>query len=338
MPSLILENSDDPSALSTIHSLLELDVHSRLVDPELVSQYLDSVERTSISSVGLRDEASYRNILGRNVGRALRTSDTARAGLGHVMMQTQGQQGRSYTVGGATAKGKIWSTRYSSLREYNDWIDEVAGRIWFPRIGTSGPVLPNVSRGSRLIAWPDSIVVAVDFAPELYARDVTFHGPDGMLLASLDDVLLAPVIDDEHAGETLTLTATLAGTEDDEPFWVGQVNVSGEVGTIRGDELNVRHGYSPLGSMATFLTHYPPSIHFLNGQRIEGHVVYDERGPNIGFSPAILTPRTWDGTDITAEAKKTAAERNNGKVSVHEAMEQMFRERFADTRRRPASS
>lgn len=330
LPPLVLENSDSPKVLGALREVLEFDNRTRLLDPDGVSRYLDSLERISISSVGLRGERSYRHFMGRNVGNALRASDTAGAGLGHVMIQTPGEQNLSVTVGGATGKGKIWSNRYSSLRDYDAWIDEVVSRIWFSRIGATGPVLPGVRRGTRLVNWPQSVPVTADFAPELFGRGWTVHEANGEVIASLDDVSLS--IPQAHwstpqAGGSIPLQASMAGAED-EPFWEGALTLDGTVADTSGYGVHVRRGYSTVLGLGDFLTQASPVLNFLNGQRVEGRVVYDAQRTANTFSLSMLTSGDcWDGVDLTAETRQTAARRDNGMTSIHEAVEELIASR-----------
>ena len=92
------------------------------------------------------------------------------------------------TVGGATAKGKVWSTQYTSLRAYDEWVNDVTNRIWFARVGPSGPILPDVSRGTRLTKWPSTPIISVDFAPELHSGGWSFH--INSKVSNLEDVSL----------------------------------------------------------------------------------------------------------------------------------------------------
>ena len=334
MPTLLVENSDSPRVLARLRERLGIDEFASRIDPELVSQFLDGLERTSISSVGLRAEASYRNLMGRNVAARLRASDTAQAGLGHVMLQTSGEDGRSITVGGATGKGKVWSTQYTSLRVLDEWIDDVTNRIWFARVGPSGPILPGVSRGTRLVAWPNSPIVSVDFAPELHSGGWSFHTNGDDL--NLEDVTLGLVTTEwgpPASDATVEIQASLSGDEES-PFWRGALDISGEVQTLSGIEVQVRRGYANEGRVDEFLRANPPSVHFLDGRRVEGHVVYDGRARPSTASLTILRDEEWGGTDIGAETRKTALERNHGMRSVHEAVERMILESPKRGRRR----
>ena len=324
MPTLLVENSDSPPVLAGLRERLGIDEFASRIDPELVSQYLDGLERTSISSVGLRAEASYRNLMGRNVAARLRASDTARAGLGHVMLQTSGDDGRTITVGGATAKGKVWSTQYTSLRMYDEWVNDVTNRIWFARVGPSGPILPGVSRGTRLTAWPNTPIVSIDFAPELHSGGWSFHTNGDVL--NLEDVTLGLTTNEwgaPSADGPVEIQASLNGAEED-PFWRGTLHVSGEVRTLTGTEVQVRRGYAVEGGMDKFLQATPPSIYFLDGCRVEGDVVYDGRGRPSTESLSILRDEEWGGTDITAETRATALKRDDGRQSVHGAVERMI--------------
>ena len=293
MPTLLVENSDSPQFLARLRQRLGVDEYARRIDPDLVSQYLDGLERTSISSVGLRAEASYRNLMGRNVAARLRASDTAQAGLGHVMMQTSGADGRSITVGGATAKGKVWSTQYTSLREHNEWVDDVTNRIWFARVGPSGRILPDVSRGNRLVEWPNSPIVSVDFAPGVHSGGWSFHTDDDDL--NLEDVSLVQATEEWAAPDSdapIEIQASLSGAEES-PFWRGTLDLGGRVRTLTGTKVQVRRGYAVGGGVDEFLQATPPSIHFLDGRWVEGHVVYDSRARPSTESLSILRDEEW---------------------------------------------
>ena len=324
MATLLVENSDSPRVLARLRERLGIDEFASQIDPEVVSQYLDGLERTSISSVGLRAEASYRNLMGRNVAARLRASDMAQAGLGHVMLQTSGEDGRSITVGGATGKGKVWTTQYTSLRVHDEWVDDVTNRMWFARVGPSGPILPGVSRGTRLVAWPNSPIVSVDFAPELHSGGWSFHTNGDDL--NLEDVALGLVTNEWRPpapDAPVEIQASLSGDEES-PFWRGTLHISGEVRTLSGTEVQVRRGYPDEGRVDEFLRANPPSIHFLDGRRVEGHVVYDSRARPSAESLTILRDEEWGGIDISAETRTTALRRNRGMRSVHEAVERMI--------------
>ena len=323
MRSLLVENSDSPKVLGRLRELLGTKEFARRIDPELVSRYLDGLGRTSISSVGLRTERSYRNVLGRNVGNLLRASDVARAGLGHVMLQTSGEEGRTITVGGATAKGKVWSTQYTSLRVYDEWVDDVTNRIWFARVGPSGPILPDVSRGARLTEWPSTPIVSVDFAPELHSGGWSFHTSSDAL--NLEDVSLGLATNDWKVpgpDGTVKIQASPSGDEES-PFWQGTLHVNGDVQTLMGADIEVRRGYRNACGVDELLQKIPPSIHFLDGRRLEGDIVYDGRARRSTASLSTLRDEEWVGIDITAETRATALERDNGR-SIHEAVEALI--------------
>ena len=323
MRSLFVENSDSPMVLGRLREILGIEGFARRIDPELVSRYLDGLERTSISSVGLRTERSYRNLLGRNVGSLLRASDVARAGLGHVMLQTLGEEGHTITVGGATAKGKVWSTQYTSLRVYDEWVDDVTDRIWFARVGPTGPILPDVSRGTRLTKWPSTPIVSVDFAPELHSGEWSFHTSSDDL--NLEDVSLGLVTNDWKAPDpdgAVKIQASLSGDEESS-FWQGTLHVNGGVQTLMGTDVEVRRGYRNVRGVDELLQQIPPSIHFLDGRRVEGGIVYDDRARRSTASLSILRDEEWGGIDIAAETRTKALERDNGR-SIHEAVEALI--------------
>ncbi len=321
--SLLVENSDSPKVLGKLRNELGISEIAVKVDPKLVSGYLDSFDRRSISSIGLRAPTSYRSFLGRNVSGAMRTSDTARTGLGHVMVQVLDDEGRTITRGGATAKGKVWSTQYTSLRQYDKWVDDLTNRIWFPRVGLSGPILPDVSRGARLAQWPSNPIVSIDFAPELHARGWTFDIQLEEMAASLEDVTLSlancdRAIPDPHG--IVEFQASFSGDEE-HPFWRGTLSVSGEVRTISECDAKVRRGFAEQKPVHEFLTIHPPSIYFLDGRRVEGHIIFDSRSRLSTMSSAKFLDHDWVATDISVETRRFEQRRGIEKQSIHETIE-----------------
>ena len=330
LPGLLFENSDSPRVQRALRAALDVDHVAKPLDPDLVSRYLDSLERTSVSSVGVRSTgmsgrtgAAYRSYMGRGVDRGLRAADTARSGLGHVMLQSPDGNGTTITVGGATGKGKLWRTHYSSLREYDEWIGQIAERVWFERVGPSGPLLPGVNRGARFEHWPDSVPIAVEFDPALIVGGFKVARGGESPFASLEDVVLTSATDSFapiEPSDDLQLRASLSGADDD-PFWQGSLSIDGTITTTEGD-IRVTRGFSIPTDLAELLTAYPPIVHYLNGMMSQGHVVYDSRAAGREFNIERLQHVPWNDVDITAETQDTATKRGGGLRSIHEALEE----------------
>ena len=91
----------------------------------------------------------------------------------------------------------------------------------------------------------------------------------------------------------------------------------------------MRRGYGIACRVDEFLRQIPPAIHFLDGRRVEGEIVYDDRAQRSTASLTVLRDVGWEGTDITAETRATALKRGTGR-SIHEAVEALI---FASPRR-----
>src|SRR5205807_1729411 len=110
LPGLVLLNLERDGLQRTFESILGLEGVARRAGPDRIGPYLDSLDRISVSSVGVRStnaatrgRATYRNYLGRGVDRGLRTVDMARSALGHVMFQVSTSEGAA-NAGGAVEK------------------------------------------------------------------------------------------------------------------------------------------------------------------------------------------------------------------------------------------
>ncbi|MEZ5079641.1 MAG: DEAD/DEAH box helicase family protein [Thermoleophilia bacterium] len=181
-PDLLLINSKRNSAQTDLIRVIEAESVARPADPSRVQEAFDSLERLSVSSVGVRSTygatrgtPSYKMFAGSAIESGIRDSDTAQASLGHAMVQVAGDGG-AFTAGVSTGKSKYWETRYTPLRLYESFVTELAERYWYPSVPPSGPLLPHIHRGSTLTTWPDSDVLAVTLDHALIGAEWTIDG------------------------------------------------------------------------------------------------------------------------------------------------------------------
>jgi len=332
LPGLLFINSQSRSGQVGLFEVLELEDVAAVTRPERIGQYIDGLDRTSVSAVGLRStnaanrgSTSYRNHMGASVDRGLRAVDTTRHALGHVNLQVAVDDG-STNAGAALEKGKIWATRYVPLRAYDEWIEAAASLLWFERVSQAGALIPALSRGRRLENWPAAPALAAELHPALLGRGYTVSTAAGSDVA-IEDVELfvaaSPIgtLDGKPSSEGLALVAAAPaqGDDDDEYqlVWSGRQTLRGE---FRGDSLGLRRGRSRLESFASLLEEYPPTIYFLDGTTTVGQTAYVPDRVGTGISPSRIVVGDWAGTDVTAETEKTATARGHGERSVHAAL------------------
>lgn len=333
LPGLVLINLDRKGLRKRFEELLGLDEVGQAAGPERISGYLDSLERISVSSVGVRStnaatrgRATYRNFMGSGVDRGLRTVDMARSALGHVMFQVNTASG-SANAGAAVERSKLWLTRYGQLREFSEWVDATAALLWFPREGAQGPLLPGVDRGHQFDAWPDANPLAAEMYPGLLGMGLELWTRDSRL-GYIEDLDL--YVNDDPTG-TLDGVAPAAdgplrvvgvfhdrvqGRE--ELVWDALFGVDGRITPTT--DLLVRRGYGSETSLSELLEENPPTIHFLDGTSTIGRVRYDSRSLTSAFDLGRLTAIDWPNVDITAEAPRTADARGGSVRSVHERL------------------
>ena len=194
LPGLVLLNVQREGLKERFEEILELNGQVKLAGPERLGAYLDSLERLSVSSVGVRStnagargRTAYKNLMGAGVDRGLRSVDTARSALGHVMFQIATEEG-SANAGGAVEKSKIWLSRYRGLRAFAEWVDRTAELLWFPHANPQGPLLPGMERGRTLIAWPIAPPLAAELHPGLYGLAYELLDAHGSVLGAIEDL------------------------------------------------------------------------------------------------------------------------------------------------------
>jgi superfamily II DNA or RNA helicase len=340
LPGVVMLNIASDGLRKRFEAILGLDEVGEPVGPERLGEYLDSLDRLSVSSVGVRStdaatrgRATYRNYMGGDVDRGMRSVDLARSALGHVMFQLNTDSGAA-NAGGAIEKSKVWLSRYEPLREFSEWVDFTCGTLWYPHEARQGRLLPGVDRGRRLDAWPESRPLAAELFPGLLGMSFELL-ENGQRLGGIEDLELYVNDDptetlqdiDGPTGEALSLIGVyqdrIAGTE--RCVWEAEVEVDGAITASR--ELSVRRGHGEAIALSDLLEAQPPTIYFLDGTTTIGAVRYDRRTALPTFNPEMLTVADWDGSDITAETVATALSRGMGEKSIHEHLEGLLRDR-----------
>lgn len=318
LSALLFVNSDDGSLTRDVLKILAIDDAVKAPDPGRLSEAFDSLSRESVSSIGVRTTyagrgtPSYRMFVGTGVDRGLRDADTAFSSLGHAMIQTSDADG-SFTAGVATAKGKYWETRYAHLREYMEFVSALAARYWFPPASTTGQLLPQVSRGKRLLTWPIVDPLAAEFDFGLIGTG--WHTVGGTPLDRLEIRAGRPVT----ATQVLPLEVVEFETTGPRSIWRGQQDIDGVV-QARGPDITVQHGLGMTTQLSDLMTDRPPTIFFLNGTTVIGGLQFDSRARSRALPDEFLEPLDWTGVNIRAETRSRASKHARG-ISVHERLE-----------------
>ena len=335
LPSLLFVDAADPRIHQALMEALSVPDSRRPISPQRLDGYLQSLPRISVSSIGMRNilagtrGTSYKTRAGSSTDSDLLSIETTQTALGHVMMQIDMDVG-STTVGDAFEKGRIWQRRYKNLVDYADWVTEAAELLWFPRSGNASRLLPQISRGRPLEAWPRSEPIAVEPNPAVAVGGYQLFDGDE-LVGSLEDFELYAGIDPTgteelppHSDSELPVVGVIhdRSAQTSSVCWIGQFAPNGAVSTLERD-LEVRRGYFDVGTLSDFLEYYPPLIYFLNGQATQGHELFDvTAGSTPQYDPRSILSHDWSGAgvDITAETRRTALSHRRG-MSIHEGLE-----------------
>lgn len=334
LPSFLFVDATDTRIHQAVLAILGTPDEHRPVASSRLDGYMQSMPRTSVSSIGMRNilagtrGTTYKTRSGTSTDSDLSSTETTQTALGHVMMQIHTPDG-STTVGAAYEKGKLWQRRYKPFVDYSSWITEAAELLWFPRTGVSNALLPQIARGRELVEWPNALPIAVEPNPAVAIGGYQLFDGDE-LVSALEDFELSVGIDPTTGTVLLSHTTTelpIVGIAHDRlnqtsmSRWSATLQTNGSVAST-GTDLLVRRGYSDVGRLSEFLTHYPPLVYFANGQAVQGHELFDVSGGAAQqYDPRNIVPYDWAGAgvDIRAETRNKAAERNAG-MSIHEAL------------------
>jgi superfamily II DNA or RNA helicase len=296
-PDLLFVNTHDDGMIGNLLQVVDPDGALRRSDPKSLQDAFDSLERFSVSSVGVRNTfagtpgtPSYAMFAGSGVDRGLREADTSNRALGHAMAQVAPSEGGSINAGMASSKSKYWETRYLGLRAYESFSVELAGRYWFPRTTVSGPLLPNVAKAIRTDAFPPSAPIAAEFNPSLLGRGWTLS--DGRALENLD-----LQVDPTESTTASTLWLQIVDSRDPETLiWRGHQTIDGQFLTT-SEALYASRGVGQQTGLGDLLTIAPPTVYFLDGHTVFGGVTYlPVTTENV--MPDSIEYRTWDWSDV----------------------------------------
>ncbi|WP_083211241.1 DEAD/DEAH box helicase family protein [Mycolicibacterium porcinum] len=311
-------NSHDRNVIKKLLEILDTPKSLRTANPQRLQDAFDSLDRRSVSNVGLRTTylgsegvATYRMFAGKGVDRGLRDADTGRGALGHAMAQIEGADG-PYTAGVATGKGKLWESRYVKLRQYEQYISDYVDRYWFPPAQPLGRVLPGVSRGARIDEFPcEPLIAAAELDPALYIQG-WFVGE--LPLADLQ------LREDPAAARTADSLA-LAGytpTDDQNPIWRGWLDRDGSFHDTK--IATARRGFGSEQPLSDLFSHRPPSIYYSDGHTIIGSVLYAPATVHRELPSVPEVVLDWSNVEVKTETKKKL--HDPSKLSVGCALEQ----------------
>ncbi|GAA1376579.1 hypothetical protein GCM10009661_44990 [Catellatospora chokoriensis] len=316
-PHLMLINSPDRAVVRELMTAVGATDVVRPADPRRMQGAFDALERRSVSSVGVRNTyqggrgvPTYAMFAGSGVDRGLRDADTGRRALGHTLAQISSPSG-IYSAGVSAANGKYWETRYVSLNEYEDFATDLASRYWHPSQSGAGPLLPHVTRGSRLEWFPNADLLLIEINPKLIGQGwTTPYGP-------LEDLDLGADLTYPRTDQILPIRA-VRPTDPQTVLWRGYQDHDGRF-HANGADVTVQLASTSI-SLHELLTSRPPNIYFIDGSAVHGSTFYQAREPSNDLPPLEYVTWSWANVDITSETRDTAKNKNVGR-SVHEELE-----------------
>lgn len=324
--SLIFINTDNEGSHKKIKEILEIDSFASLIDPEILDEYVNGLDRHSVSAIGVRNvntagrgTVGYKNFMGSGVHIGLRNADTHRTALGHGNLQVTYDEDSTTNAGFAIEKGKIWWTRYEPILRFREWLDETANRIWLPEISPLGKLLPGIGRGRKSYTWPESKPLAIEMNPKTYLLSMTIL-VDGEHYG-LHDIDLSFETPASQLADTDSLVLNVSiPSRCAEVIWTGKIDAGGHASTKQ--KLLLYQGYRQPKTFVELINEYSPTIFFLDGSTKIGQTVHSRVSGEAYLTYKVLSA-DWSGVDIEAETKETAQRKGIG-ISVHEGLERFL--------------
>lgn len=316
-PGLLMINSDDQRVANALRAQVDPGNHLTKANPASLQATFDVLDRRSVSSVGVRNTffgtvgaPSYAIFGGTNVERGMREADTNSRALGHAMAQVQLGSER-VTAGFATTNGKYWESRHLSLRQYDNFITDLAARFKAPDLRSTRPLLPEVARGEKTRSFSMGKVLLVEINWRLMGGGWITEGDWGFesLIVELDECV--------NRSDSVLPLKIVAG-KSKLVVWRGDQQPDGSIREQSGSIVLTRSS----GDRITFAELFeanPLSIYFLDGSTVHGSLTYrgqvvSNKLPPIPFA----THWDWTSTDILKETKRNAGN------SVHHLVESML--------------
>lgn len=330
-PSLAFINADCPFISRKLEGFLLEDARARAADPESLQAMLDSFERTSVSSIGfinangnIEGQAAYYQTLGRGVDLDVSNRDLQDRFFGHVMIQTRDAEGKTSTSGISSKKRKFWDTSRVSLAEHRSFVDDLADRYWDPTISPSGPLLPGLSRGKRLVQWPDSNPVFADLHGSFFQGGWRFF-VDGEDKGGIEGLNLRCKQEDQKHLKLEAYSYDHNGVE--QTLWRGLMDTQGRLADGADTPalpVYAKRGQGQALGLAALFSSRQPTVFFSNGIVVQGNVC-NFRSSLAPFDVGSLEEVSFAEVDITKETRRGI---DPAKRCVHECLEEHLRHRL----------
>lgn len=268
-----------------------------------VFRSFDSIKRLCIVHAGIFKPANHLHRYSRLSGADVTTELTR--------WKTEGRCDKSDFVGvgfrdgfpvsiGASVKGKIWSpARGGDLKEWKAWCLEI-GRMITDDAIDSNLLLEDSAKKKHIDSFPDVVVLAADWADNLYDRihKITMEMANGKSFLLAEASLKHVGLNDNKADFTLSIL------EESLSFSIVLGGVKGHsVEGLVDCKIKVDGLKSVTLSLEQFFQENPPTMFLLNGCTISGCIHTDYGECDIQDIPNDrVEALTWEGVDCTVES------------------------------------
>ncbi len=304
---LLFINSSDNSSVHEDLAMVVAGDTARLIRGEIIFRSMHGLNRFVIMSLGLR------HLLNRNIQFSMHNGADVGQALATAMRENKAKSnlfGKGFEHGepvtfGCSQKGRVWSHRIAyDLSDWVDWCHGVGAKLNDATIATED-VFRNVVIPREVAARPESVAIAVEWHPELLARQ---H--ERVLLqvgqheVSLYDVSLM-ISSHELAGPVRFAVVV------DEINAVVEYEIriaDGRAAFVRvsSTEVSISTRRGVYRSLVEWFAENPPTVYFADGALMVGNELFPlpDAHRRVPFPLERILAWDWAGTNIRMESQR----------------------------------
>jgi hypothetical protein len=274
----------------------------QLIQGETVFRTLGKITRLVFQNIGVhkigRRNLRYAMYTGAEVEQALTVAEKA----GSVKSNLAGsgyEHGFPVTIG-CSYKGRIWSRRHGTIREFLDWCDVIGAKLTDNSISTD-TILDNVMLLKEVSELPPETVLSLEWPLELLRQ-----AEERIVLGGQGREVTLAICEIQHEETRQKENRILFRVSANCLSCTLSLSVGGdrgfEVHHVRGTPLTIRVGRLE-HALDEYLSSYPPLVRFCDLSELDGNLLVSPKERRELVLPAErFEPWDWSGTDITVES------------------------------------
>ena len=300
----------------------------RRINGPVVFRCLADIHRLRLYNVGLREQLSRRVRFTMRAGADVEPgiSGPQRRNTSKSNLYGQGYRSGSRTSAGCSVKGRIWTHRRGTVKQWRDWCKEMGTRLLDETVDPDR-ILEGTLKSRLIEKRPQKMPIFVEWPTELMMRqeESTTIRLNDTVVVSMDEIEIGL-----HRANT------------DEPLAIsignGDISAVYELRIVFLDkdsdyEFHATSGCAEICyggrcmKLETYFHESPPIVWFADGSSLEGNRIIELPETHIPYDREKIEVWDWGGVDTSKEALPS---RNDNWLSVQSVVVKKLEEQSAD--------